>query len=178
MTSWRTLSRLTPSDSRTPAAMPCALAHEPEEEVLGADVVVVHAAGLVDGELDHALGKWREAHLGGDRLIAAPDDGLDRGAHLDRLDPEVPQNRGRLAVIHAEHAQEQVLGADVAVVEAQGLVLRQGEGRARVVRELIEAIHPAPLRSGQCSRLSVSPFSHPAPTQQGRRTHAHRHGSH
>ena len=34
---------------------PLALAHEAEEQVLGADVVVAEAAGLVDRELDHPL---------------------------------------------------------------------------------------------------------------------------
>jgi hypothetical protein len=40
MTSWRTLSRLTPSDSRTPAAMPSPSRTRPRQQVLRADVVV------------------------------------------------------------------------------------------------------------------------------------------
>jgi hypothetical protein len=39
---------------------PLALADEPEEQVLGADVVVAEAASLVDGELDDALGAGGE----------------------------------------------------------------------------------------------------------------------
>jgi len=35
---------------------PLALADQPEEQVLGADVAVPQLAGLVDGELDHLLG--------------------------------------------------------------------------------------------------------------------------
>ena len=40
-----------------------ALAHEAEQQVLGADVVVVEPARLVDGQLDDLLGARRQADL-------------------------------------------------------------------------------------------------------------------
>ena len=66
-----------------------ALADEAEQQVLRADVVVAEAAGLVDGELDDALGARRQADLTDDRPIAAADDELDGGADLGQLDVHV-----------------------------------------------------------------------------------------
>ena len=84
-----------------------ALADEAEQQVLGADVVVVEAARLVDGELDDLLGARREADLAEHGAVAAPDDELDGGADLVQLDAEVgehlarrrhrPRGRGRAA---------------------------------------------------------------------------------
>ena len=66
-----------------------ALADEAEEQVLGADVVVVEAPRLVDGQLDHLLGARRQADLADDRPVAAADDELDGGADLVELDAQV-----------------------------------------------------------------------------------------
>src|SRR5207342_1463303 len=61
----------------------------------------------------------------------------------------------------AHQAKEQVLGADVVVVEPLRLVLSQGQDLARAIRELVEAIHrverlfpsraPRTCRSGHAS---------------------------
>ena len=48
MTSWRTLSRLTPERLEHAGGDALALADEPEQQVLGADVVVAEPARLVD----------------------------------------------------------------------------------------------------------------------------------
>ena len=82
MTSWRTLSRFTPRTLEHAGGDALALADEAEEQVLGADVVVAEAAGLVDRQLDDALGARRQADLADDRAIAAADDELDRRPDL------------------------------------------------------------------------------------------------
>jgi hypothetical protein len=53
--------------------MPSPFPDEAEEQVLGADVVVAEPAGLVDRELDDALGPRRQADFADDRA-----DHLDR----------------------------------------------------------------------------------------------------
>jgi hypothetical protein len=50
--------------------------------VLGADVAVVEAPGLFDGELDDLLRAWRQTNLTADRLFTPADDELDRGTYL------------------------------------------------------------------------------------------------
>ena len=108
-----------------------ALADEAEEQVLGADVAVVEAAGLVDGELDDLLGARSEADLAHDGAVAAADDELDGGADLVELDAEVGEDLGGDAFAFADEAEEEVLGADVVVVEALGFFLGEGQDAAR-----------------------------------------------
>ena len=118
-----------------------ALADEAQQQMLRADVVVPQAAGLVDGQLDDPLGARGQADLADDRAIAAADDELDRGAHLGQLDVHVLEHAGRHALTFPDQAEQEVLRADVVVVEALGLLLRQGEDLARAVGELVEPIH-------------------------------------
>ena len=132
-----------------------ALAHQAEQQVLGADVVVAQPPRLVDGQLDHALGARRQADLADDRPVAATDDELDRGADLGQLDVHVLEHARGDALALAHQAEQQVLGADVVVVEALGLVLRQGEDLARSVCELVESVHVA-VSLGSCTRLGAS----------------------
>ena len=117
-----------------------ALAHQPEQQVFRADVVVVEPARLVDGQLDHLLGARREADFAQHRAVAAPDDELDSRADLAQLDAEVGEHLGGDAVALAHQAEQQVLGADVVVVEALRLFLRQRQHSAGALGELVESI--------------------------------------
>ena len=118
-----------------------ALADEPEEQVLGADVVVAEAARLVDGQLDDALRARREPDLTDDRPVAAPDDELDGGADLGQLDVHVLEHARGDALALADEAEQQVLGTDVVVVEALRLVLGEGQHLPRSIGELVESVH-------------------------------------
>ena len=140
---------------------PLALADEAQEQVLRADVVVAQAARLVDGQLDDALGPWRQPDLADDRPVAAPDDELDGGPDLGQLDVHVLEDARGDALALPHQPEQQVLGADVVVVEPLGLVLRQCQDLACAVGELVEAIHrverlfpsraPRTCRSGHAS---------------------------
>ena len=118
-----------------------ALADQAEQQVLGADVVVAQPPRLVDGQLDDLLGARRQADLADDRAIAPADDELDRAADLGQLDAHVLEHARGDAFALAHQAEQQVLGADVVMVEALGLILRQGEDLARSVCELVESVH-------------------------------------
>jgi hypothetical protein len=97
---------------------PLALADEAEEQVLRADVVVAEATRLVDGQLDDTLRARGEPDLADDRAIAATDDELDRGPDLRQLDVHVLEDARGHTLALADEAQEQMLRADVVVVEA------------------------------------------------------------
>ena len=99
------------------------------------------APGLVDGELDDALGARGQADLADDRAIAAADDELDRRPHLGQLDVHVLEDARGDALALTDEAEEQVLRADVVVVEPLGLVLRERQDLAGAVRELVKPIH-------------------------------------
>ena len=142
MTSWRTLSRFTPRRLEHARGDALALADEAQEQVLRADVVVAEPAGLVDGELDDPLRARGQPDLADDRPIAAPDDELDGRPDLGQLDVHVLEDARRDALALADEPEQQVLGADVVVVEPLRLVLRERQDLARAIRELVEAIHP------------------------------------
>jgi len=53
------------------------LAHQAEQDVLGADVVVAEAQRLAQRELEHLLGARREGNLAGGDLLTGADDAHD-----------------------------------------------------------------------------------------------------
>ncbi len=118
-----------------------ALADEAEEQVLGADVVVTQATRFVDGQLDDALGAWREADLADDRPVTATDDELDGGANLGQFDVHVLKHARSDTLALADEAEKQVFCTDVVVVEALRLVLSERQDLASAVGELVEPIH-------------------------------------
>ena len=130
---------------------PLALADQAEQQMLGADVVVAEPARLVDRELDHPLGPRSQADLADDRPIAAADDELDRGSDLGQLDAHVLEDARSDALALAHEAEQQVLRADVVVVEALRLVLGERQYLAGTLGELVKTIHrvrtPVPLRA-------------------------------
>ena len=131
-----------------------ALAHQAEQQVLRADVVVAQAAGLVDCQLDNFLGARREADFAHHRAVAAADDEFDGRAYLVQLNTEVGQHLRRYALALADQAQQQVLRANVVVVEAQRFFLGQRQNAARPLGEFVESISHDPTRLLLYSTLS------------------------
>ncbi len=118
------------------------LADEAKQQVFRADVVVAETTRLVDRELDDPLGPRRQAHLADDRAVPASDDELDRGPHLGQLDIHVLEHARGNALALADEPEEEVLRADVVVVEPLRFVLRERQDLARAIRKLVESIHP------------------------------------
>ena len=116
-------------------------ADQAEQQMLRADVVVAEATGLVDGQLDDALGARGQPDLTDDRAVAAADDELDGRAHLGQLDVHVLEHARSHALPFPDQAEQEVLRADVVVVEALRFVLREREDLASAVGELVEPIH-------------------------------------
>ncbi len=102
------------------------LAEQAEQQVFGADVVVIEVAGLFDGVFDDFLGPGRLGQLAHRHHVRAGlDDLLDLQADLAQVDVEVFEDVGGDARAFLDQAQEDVLGADVLVVEALGLLVGQ-----------------------------------------------------
>ena len=76
-----------------PRCDPLVLAHEAEQDVLGADVVVAQRQRLAQRQLEHLLRARRERDLTRRHLVALADDACDLGAHL--LDRDVQRFRAR-----------------------------------------------------------------------------------
>src|SRR5881227_2025354 len=77
-----------------PGGDPFVLAHEPEQDVLGADVVVAEGERFPQRELEHLLRARGERDLPGRDLVALADDASDLRAHLLDRDVERLEHAG------------------------------------------------------------------------------------
>ena len=116
------------------------LAHQPEQDVLGADVVVTEAERLAQCELEHLLGTRRERDLPGGDLLAGADDAHDLRAHALDGDVERLEDAGGKALLLAQQAQQDVLGADVVVLELPGLFLCEDDDLAGSLCKSLEHV--------------------------------------
>src|SRR4051812_775423 len=116
------------------------LADEAEQDVLGADVVVAKAQRLAQGELEHLLGTRSERDLAGGDLLARADDAHDLGAHALDGDVERLEDPSGKALLLAEQAEEDVLRADVVVLERSRLFLRENDDLAGPFRKSLEHV--------------------------------------
>src|SRR5690606_15736853 len=115
-----------------------ALTDEAEEDVLGADVVVAELESLAQRELEHLLGARGEGNVARRRLLALADDLLHLGADGVERDAErVERLRGDTFTL-VDQAQEDVLGADVVVVEHPRLFLGKDDHPTCTVGESLE----------------------------------------
>jgi hypothetical protein len=132
-----------------------ALAHQAQQQVLGADVVVPHAAGFFDRQLQHLLRRRRQFDL----AAGVPADSrqtLDRLFDARRIEAELAQDAPGDAALFADQAEQQVLGADVVVVQPLGLFVSQAENPARPLGEPLHLIgHGALLRARRIPPASV-----------------------
>ena len=118
--------------------------------MLGADVVVAEAQRLAQRELEHLLGSRRERDLPGGDLLARPDDPDDLSAHaLDRDVQRLEDARSQTLLL-AEQAEQDVLGADVVVLERPRFFLSQDDYLAGSLCESLEH-DPSLLRGGSRS---------------------------
>ena len=90
----RTLSKVTPRLSSTPGRHTFSFPQEPNEQMFGANIGVVHAAGLIHRQLHHLLGPGREADLSLRGSLAPADDKLNGGAHLIQVYAQIGEHTG------------------------------------------------------------------------------------
>ena len=154
MTCWRTRERSAPSFCEHLRGDTFAFADQPEEDVLGADVVVAELQRLAQRELEDLLGARRERDVARRRLAAVADDLLDLRAHSFERDAERLERLGGDAFALVDQAEEDVLGADVVVVEQARFFLRQHDHSAGPVGEAFEHGGNPPLVS-RASRHST-----------------------
>ena len=109
------------------------LPNQAEQNVLGADVVVAELQRLAQAQLQHLLGARGERDVARRRLLALADDLLDLAANAFQRDAQRLQRLGRYALTLVNKSQQDVLGADVVVVEHPGLFLRQDDDPAGTV---------------------------------------------
>ena len=103
------------------------LADEAEQDVLGADVVVAEGERLAERQLQHLLRTRREGDLARGHLLAGADDADHLGAHTLDGDVQALEHAGGKALLLTKEAEEDVLGADVVVLERPRLLLGEDD---------------------------------------------------
>src|SRR4029453_15759808 len=114
------------------------LAHQSEQDVLRADVVVAQLERLSKRELQDLLGPRGERDVPRGRRLALPDDQLDLSPDGVRPNAHARQRQGCDALALADQAEQDVLGADVVVIEQPRLLLGEDHGPASPIREPLE----------------------------------------
>ena len=132
------------------------LADEPEQDVLGADVVVAELQRFAQRQLEDLLGARREGDVPGRLLLALADDVLHLLAHRVERDAERLQRLGCDAFTLVDETQQDVLGADVVVVEHLRLFLGEDDHTTGSVRESLE--HRFPPGQGWVGLTPLAPY--------------------
>src|SRR5690606_7146998 len=118
-----------------------ALPDQPEEDVLGPDVVMAELQGLAQRQLEDLLGARREGDVTRRGLLSLADD----LGHLDTYslerDVEGLERLGGDALALVDQAEEDVLGADVVVVEHPRLLLGEDDHATGTVGKSFEHLH-------------------------------------
>ena len=148
--------------------------------MLGADVVVAERERLAQRELENLLRARRERDLAGRYLVALADDARDLRAHLFDGDVEGLEHARGEAFFLAQQAEQDVLGADVVVLQRPRLVLRENDDLPCPFSEALEQTRPFWLGKGHrspgagaCARrlyglLTPTSWGVPAEPSQGR----------
>jgi hypothetical protein len=82
---------------------------------------------LAQRELEHLLRARREGDLARRDLLTGADDAHDLGAHTLDGDVQALEDAGRQALLLAKEAEQDVLGADVVVLERPRLLLGEDD---------------------------------------------------
>jgi hypothetical protein len=106
--------------------------------VLGADVVVAQGERLAQRQLQDLLGARGERDLPGGDLLAGADDPDDLGADPLHGDVERLEHAGGQALLLAKEPEQDVLGADVVVLESPRLLLGEDDYLAGSLSESLE----------------------------------------
>ena len=142
MTCWRTRTEVGAELDEHLGGDALALADEAEQDVLGADVVVAELQRLAQRELEHLLGAGRERDVAGRRRAALADDLLDLVADRLERDAQRLERLRRDAFALVDQAEQDVLGADVAVVQQACFLLSEDHDPASPVGEAFEHVSP------------------------------------
>lgn len=120
-----------------------ALADQTKEKGSGADALVAELLRLPGREFEYLLGARGERDLSARCLLAMADHVLDFEARRLQRDAHGPQRLRRQTVSIVKQSEQDVLSADVAVVEHPGLFLSQDHDPPCAVGEVLE--HDMPI---------------------------------
>src|SRR5258706_21022 len=123
-----------------------ALADQPEQNVLSADVIMTKLQCFTQRKLKHLLGPRRERDMTGRSLLPLPDNLLHLLAHGFQADAQRLKCLGSDALALVDEAKQYVLSTDVVVIQHPGLFLSQDHNPPRPVGKPLK--HSSLLTAG------------------------------
>ena len=117
-----------------------AFPYQTEQQVLGTNVMMSHPARFIHRQLDDALGARGQADAAKLASLALAHHFFDDFACFLKVHPQVVQHLGRDSGLLADQPEQQVLGADVAVVHELRFFLRVGEDLSSLLRKPIKFV--------------------------------------
>ncbi len=127
-----------------------ALTEQSQEEVFGAEKVVVEAPCFIDRKLHHFLRPWGQAYFGGHEVFSTAHNAFEGLTRLVEINPHACEHLAGHAFPLTKQAKQEVLGADGAVLETLRLFLGEPHDCAGPFGEAVEV--PS-LVCGCCSSL-------------------------
>ena len=125
------------------------LAKQAEQKMFRADVIVIEVPRFFDRVFDHLFrprGLRQLAH--GDHVGPALDEFFNFKANLAKVDVEILQNIRANAAPFLHQPEQNVLGADIFVVEALGFLIGKGHDFSGPIRETFKHVHLLVGRQG------------------------------
>ena len=132
-----------------------ALTHETKQEVFRANVGTADALCFIHRQLDDFCRAWRQAGVSYDNAITTTDNKFDRRTHFGQLHAQIREHSRRNAVALAYETEQQMLRADVVMVETLRFFLRKRKNFAAALRELFESLCAGRFQS--CSSPEEKP---------------------
>ena len=104
-----------------------AFTHKPQEQVFRADVMMTHQPRFINSQLKDAFGAWSQVGFPGRHALATAHRPFDGAHHMAGFHSQFLQHFYRHTIFLAYQPQQQVLGADVVVIQALCFLLSQLE---------------------------------------------------
>ncbi len=122
-----------------PCSYAFALPEQSQEEVFGAQVVMMDAPRFVDGKLQHFLSPWGQTDFARREVLSATHDTLDGLTSPLEIDAQACKHFTGHAFPLAEQAQQEMFSPDVVMLEALRLFLSKTHHMPGSLGEPVEA---------------------------------------
>ena len=115
-----------------------AFTDQTQQQVFGADIVVIKATSLIYREFNNFFGAGGQPNLPHHDAVAPPDDKLDGATNFGQFDTEIREYPRGDPFLLPHQPQQDMLGTNVVMVKALCFFLRQGQNFAGTLRKLVE----------------------------------------
>ncbi len=104
-----------------------ALAHETKQQVFCSDIVMIQTTSFINGQLDHLFGAWSQTNFAQHDAVSTSNNKFNGAANLVQFNAQITQYFGGNALSLTYQTKQEMLGADIIVLEALRFFLSQAQ---------------------------------------------------